>query len=82
MKHTLPELHKAGGRVIYNGKSNAFLIGPTTEIWDALLMVEHESVSKFMEFVNNENYLKGIGHRNAALADARLLPSTEIKSKC
>jgi hypothetical protein len=38
--------------------------------------VEHESVAKFMQFAQNKIYLKGIEHRIAALADARLLPST------
>ena len=76
MNHTLPELKKAGGRIIYYGKSNRFLIGPSTENWDAILLVEHESVAKFMQFAQNKIYLKGIGHRIAALADARLLPST------
>lgn len=76
---TLPELTKAGGRVIYHGKSNGFLIGPESEKWDAILLVEHESVAKFMAFAQNEDYLKTAGHRTAALEDSRLLPSTEIK---
>ena len=78
MKHTAPELEKAGSRLLYYGKCNAFLIGPESEKWDALLMVEHESVAKFMAFAQNENYLKTAGHRTAALEDSRLLPSHEI----
>lgn len=76
MKNTLPELEKAGSRIIYYGKSNAFLIGPESETWDAVLVVEHESVLKFMAFAQNEDYLKNAGHRTAALEDSRLLPST------
>ncbi|MGB1037808.1 MAG: DUF1330 domain-containing protein [Bacteroidia bacterium] len=78
MKYTLPELEKAGSRIIYYGKSNSFLIGPESETWDAVLVVEHQSVLKFMEFAQNENYLKNAGHRTAALEDSRLLPSIEI----
>ena len=78
MKNTLPELNKAGSRIIYYGKSNDFLIGPESEKWDALLLVEHESVLKFMEFAKNPEYLKIAGHRTAALEDSRLLPSTEL----
>ncbi|GAA4958846.1 DUF1330 domain-containing protein [Algibacter aquimarinus] len=80
IKNTLPELKKAGSRIIYYGKSNDFLIGPESEKWDAILIVEHESVVKFMEFAQNEDYLKNAGHRTAGLEDSRLLPSTEIKN--
>ncbi len=80
MKHTLPELKKAGSRIIYYGKSKAFLIGPESEKWDAILIVEHESVIKFMEFAQNEDYLKNAGHRTAGLEDSRLLPTNEIKN--
>mgnify|MGYP002713023250 CR=1 FL=1 len=77
---TLPELEKAGSRIIYFGKSNNFLIGPNSEKWDAILLVEHKSVLKFMEFAQNPDYLKKAGHRTAALEDSRLLPTNEIKN--
>lgn len=80
MKHTLPELEKAGSRVLYYGKSNRFLIGPETEQWDAVLLVEHASVERFMAFAQNEDYLKTAGHRTAALEDSRLLPSAEVEA--
>lgn len=78
MEKTLPELQKAGSKIIYYGKSKNFLIGPETEKWDAVLLVEHQSVSKFIEFAQNKDYLKNEGHRTAALEDSRLLPTTEI----
>lgn len=80
MKNTLPELKKAGSQIIYYGKSKDFLIGPELEKWDAILIVEHESVLKFMQFAQNKEYLKNAGHRTAGLEDSRLLPSTEIKN--
>ena len=78
IKNTVPHLKKAGSRVIYHGKSKGFLIGPETEKWDAIIVVEHESVVKFIEFSKNKDYLKTVGHRTAALEDSRLLPSNEI----
>ncbi len=80
MDSTLPHLEKAGSRIIYFGKSRNFLIGPDSEKWDAVLLVEHESVLKFMEFAQNQDYLKKAGHRTAALEDSRLLPTNEIKN--
>ncbi|MGM8362259.1 DUF1330 domain-containing protein [Flavobacterium sp. ARAG 55.4] len=76
---TLPLLNQAGSQIIYFGKANNFLIGPETEKWDAVLLVKHQSVLKFMEFAQSEDYLKNAGHRTAALEDSRLLPSSEIK---
>lgn len=80
IENTLPQLEKAGSRIIYFGKSGNFLIGPDWEKWDAILLVEHESVSKFIEFAQNPDYLKSAGHRTAALEDSRLLPTNEIKN--
>lgn len=79
MQHTLPHLKEAGSRVLYFGKCGNFLIGPTTKSWDAVLLVEHESVQKFIAFAQNEAYLKTAGHRTAALEDSRLLPTSQVK---
>jgi hypothetical protein len=38
----------------------------------AVLLVEHESVLKFMEFAQNPAYLKKAGNRTATLEDSRL----------
>ena len=80
MDSVFPVLEKAGGRIIYFGKSKDFLIGPDSEKWDAALLVEHRSAKEFMEFTQNEDYLKNAGHRTAALEDSRLLPTSEIKN--
>ncbi|MEL6538991.1 MAG: DUF1330 domain-containing protein [Bacteroidota bacterium] len=77
MDATMPLLGKAGSRVLFWGKSNSYLIGPEAESWDMVLLVEHESVAKFMAFAQDEVYLKTAGHRTAALANSRLLPITE-----
>lgn len=77
MKHTTPFLEEAGSELIFSGKSEHFLIGPADESWDAILLVKHQSSAKFLEFAQNEGYLKIAGHRKAALLDSRLLPITE-----
>ena len=80
LTNTLPELEKAGSRILYYGKCNNYLIGPESEVWDLMLLVEHQSVSKFIEFAQKDTYLKNEGHRTAALEDSRLMPSSEIKN--
>ncbi|KAF1017930.1 MAG: hypothetical protein GAK30_03829 [Paracidovorax wautersii] len=74
LDHTLPHLEASGGRVLFFGRGGPFLIGPQDERWDAALLVEQANASAFLAFASNEAYLGGVGHRTAALEDARLLP--------
>jgi len=72
--HTLPILEAAGGSLLYSGNGGDFLIGPSGEGWDQVLLVRHKSIQAFMDFASNKEYLAGAGHRSAALQDSRLLP--------
>lgn len=80
IEHTLPFLTKSGGEILFMGKGSAFLIGPSNEHWDAVLLIRQSSVNSFLAFESNQDYMKGIGHRTAALEDSRLLPLEEIKA--
>jgi hypothetical protein len=77
VQHTLPFLKASGGSVIFSGAAAGFLIGPSDERWDAVLLVRQQSVESFLNFESDEAYMKGIGHRTAALEDSRLLPVVE-----
>lgn len=79
MAHTLPFLHKSGGELLFFGEGGAFLIGPKDERWDRAMLVRQSSVEEFIRFASDEAYLRGLGHRTAALEDSRLLPLSEIK---
>jgi uncharacterized protein (DUF1330 family) len=79
IEHTLPFLTKSGGEILFMGEGGDFLIGPTNERWDAVLLVKQNSVNNFIAFESDKEYMKGIGHRTAALADTRLLPIVETK---
>ncbi|HEX6899020.1 MAG TPA: DUF1330 domain-containing protein [Thermoanaerobaculia bacterium] len=75
--HTMPYLEASGGELVFFGKGGHFLIGPTEERWDAVMLVRQRSVSDFVAFASNTEYLQGMGHRTAALEDSRLLPIVE-----
>lgn len=77
IEHTLPFLTKSGGEILFMGEGGDFLIGPTTERWDVVLLVKQNSVNSFIAFESDKDYMKGIGHRTAALSDSRLLPIIE-----
>ena len=79
VEHTLPFLNKSGGEILFMGEGGHFLIGPANEYWDAVLLVKQDSVNSFLAFESDVEYMKGIGHRTAALADSRLLPIVETK---
>ena len=74
MEHTLPHLEKSGGKLLFFGRGGQFLIGPDSERWDAVMLVQQSSPTAFMQFASNAEYLAGMGHRTAALEDSRLLP--------
>jgi len=77
ISHTLPHLKESGGEVLFFGKGGGFLIGPSEERWDAVMLVRQTSLASFMAFASNQAYLAGTGHRIAALEDSRLLPIVE-----
>ena len=77
IEHTLPFLEASGGEVLFVGKGGALLIGPSQERWDAAMLVRQSSADAFLAFATNPDYLAGLGHRQAALEDSRLLPLIE-----
>jgi hypothetical protein len=72
--HTRPYLRESGGELIFMGDGGSFLIGPESERWDRAMLVRQSSVASFIAFASNDAYLKGLGHREAAIEDSRLLP--------
>ena len=77
MHHTLPLLEASGGEVLFYGDGGDWLIGPPGEGWDAAILVRHVSKESFLAFASDPEYLGGLGHRDAALEDSRLLPLVE-----
>ncbi|CAN5392942.1 DUF1330 domain-containing protein [soil metagenome] len=77
IKHTVPHLLKSGGEIVFLGKGSTFLVGPQDEQWDEVMLIKQNSVSDFMAFASNHEYMMGVGHRTAALEDSRLLPLVE-----
>ena len=81
IEHALPFLTKSGGEILFMGEGGDFLIGPTNERWDAVLLIKQNNINSFLAFEADQDYMKGIGHRTAALADSRLLPTIEQKTE-
>ena len=75
---TLPFLLDSGGEIVFEGEGGGFFIGPADERWDHVLLVRQNSLDDFFAFATNDGYLRGIGHRTAALEDSRLLPIEQL----
>lgn len=77
ISHTLPFLKESGGELLFLGEGGQFLIGPENERWDLAMLVRQASFDSFVAFASHPDYLKGLGHRTAAVVDSRLLPLLE-----
>lgn len=70
---TLPILEKLGARIAWRGKMEQMLIGPEDMHWDICFIVEYPSVDAFMALMRDADYRKIAEHRQAAVADSRLV---------
>ena len=64
-----------GAGVEYLASCAPTFIGPEGERWDLILLVRYPSPAAFRSMITNPDYLAASGHRTAALADSRLVPT-------
>ncbi len=69
-----PVFQSLGGRIIWSGAFELMLIGPEQgENWDICFIAEYPSVQAFVSMIKNPDYQKAVVHRQAAVADSRLI---------
>ena len=69
-----PVFRALGGRQAWIGKPELMLIGPQdTEQWDIAFIAEYPSVQAFVAMLRDPAYREAVKHRQAAVADSRLL---------
>ena len=64
---------RLGGRQVWTGKPELMLIGPEAEAWDLAFIAEYPSVGAFVSMLRDPDYRKAVHHRQAAVADSRLI---------
>ncbi len=62
-----------GGSIAWTGDFRLMLIGPDTERWDICFIAEYPSAAAFVAMVKDRQYQKAVIHRQAAVADSRLI---------
>jgi len=74
-----PLMQKVGATVVYRGKAKNIFIGPENEEWDEVLLVKYPSFQAFLKMTTDPKYLTIVVHREAALADSRLIMTEQSK---
>lgn len=72
----MSEVAAVGGSQFYAAASHQTVIGPDEEDWDVVAIVEYPSRSAFLEMVAKPSYQAATFHRDAGLADTRLIMTT------
>jgi uncharacterized protein (DUF1330 family) len=72
-RESLPVFVRLGGRIVWRGRFEQMLIGPSEERWDHCFIAEYPSVSAFVEMIRDPAYREAVKHRQAAVEDSRLI---------
>ncbi len=68
-----PIFARVGGRIVWSGDFRLMLIGPAEERWDRCFIAQYPSATAFVEMVKDPDYQRAVKHRQAAVADSRLI---------
>jgi uncharacterized protein (DUF1330 family) len=68
-----PIFARLGGIQVWIGRPKLTLIGPEEETWDIAFVAQYPSGRAFIEMVRDPIYREAVKHRQAAVADSRLI---------
>lgn len=72
-RESQPVFQRVGGKIAWRGNFEFNLIGPEDEQWDEVFIVEYPSMDAFIEMLRDPVYQEAVKHRQAAVADSRLI---------
>ncbi len=76
------ELHpRFGGEPIWMGRAGNIAIGPDDEDWDIAILVRYPTRAQFVGMFRDPDYLAIAPIRAAALADSRIIETTQLLPK-
>ena len=64
---------RSGGNQVWLGRPELTLIGPADEAWDLAFIVHYQTAEAFITMVRDPEYQLAVVHRQAAVADSRLI---------
>ena len=68
-----PVFARLGGRIVWRGRLDQILIGPKEEAWDICFIARYPSTAAFADMVRDPRYREAMAHRQAAVANSRLI---------
>lgn len=74
-----PIFAKVGGSILWRGAPEAALIGPADEAWDLAFIARYPTLGAFLAMITDPEYQKAVIHRQAAVADSRLIPMRDAE---
>ena len=75
-----PIFTRLGGRIIWQGRFELTVIGPSDERWDHCFIAEYPSVAAFGEMIHDPDYREAVKHRQAAVEDSRLIRHAVLRA--
>ncbi len=79
-RESAPVFHRVGGEIVWRGKPQVMLIGPEEKRWDLIFIARYPTAGAFLEMVTDPQYREAVRHRQAAVADSRLIRTTEVEN--
>lgn len=77
-KGAAPVLARVGGHIVWRGKMEFMLIGPTDEPWDICFIAAYPSIDAFVTMIKDPDYRAAMEHRQAAVSDSRLIRTAPL----
>lgn len=77
-KASAPIFSRVGGSIVWRGRPEVVLTGPSDEHWDAAFIARYPTAGAFLEMVTDAEYREAVKHRTAAVATSRLIRLGEI----
>jgi len=74
-----PIFTRVGGSIVWRGRPETLVIGPEAEQWDLAFVARYPTAHAFLEMVSDPDYKKAVIHRQAAVADSRLIRCAELE---
>ena len=68
-----PVFVRLGGTQVWLGRPELMLIGPESERWDIAFIAQYPSGQAFIDMIRDPVYREAVKHRQAAVADSRLI---------
>ena len=68
-----PIFRRLGGTILWSGDPKLMLIGPVEELWHKAFIAVYPTAQAFIDMVRDPDYRAAVVHRQAAVADSRLI---------